>query len=65
MKTTVSTSVRAGRMEVRKSSWEKVKWEPWGRKTGERNSHEKLQHMDLETKEGPREHLTQSFCPQT
>lgn len=35
MKTTVSISARDGRMEVKKSSWEKEKWGPWGRKRGE------------------------------
>lgn len=29
MKTTVSISVRDGKMEVRKSSWEKENWGPW------------------------------------
>ena len=56
MKSTVSVSVRDGRMEVRKSSWEKEKWGPWGRKRGENPSHEKLWHTDLETKEALRGH---------
>jgi hypothetical protein len=35
MKTTVSVSVREGKMEVRKSSWEKENWGPWRQKKGE------------------------------
>lgn len=34
MKTTVSISVRDGKMEVRKSSWEKENWGPWAQEDG-------------------------------
>lgn len=61
MKTTVSISARDGRMEVKKSSWEKEKCGPWGRERGESPSHGKLQHIDLKTKEALRGHLMQSF----